>query len=107
MAWVDRVQPRARELADHLYRSLPLRSMKKRARFYLLLIIGLFLVFVFIDSLGTFDARPYYEVPHGNHTHYVPKDCDPALSPGDAPTREPGPGERITCDGRIVPASTL
>ncbi len=99
--------PPGRELADLLYRSLPLRSMKKRARFYLLLIIGLFLVVVFIDSLGTFDDRPYYQVPHGNHTHYVPKDCDPALSPGDAPTREPGPGERITCDDRIVPAGAL
>jgi len=85
--------------------SLPPRSMKKRARFYLLLIIGLFLVVVFIDSLGTFDARPYYVVPHGSHTHYVPKDCDPPLSPGDAPTREPDADERITCDGRIVPAS--
>ena len=79
-------------------------AMKKRARFYLLLIIGLFLAFVFVDSIGTFDSRPYFEVPHGSHTHYVPKDCDPPLSPGDAPTREPGPGERITCQGDIVAA---
>jgi len=83
--------------------SLRSSSMKKRARFYLLLFIGLFLVFVFVDSMGTFDSRPYYEVPHGSHTHYVPKDCDPPLTPVDAPTREPGPGERITCEGQIVP----
>lgn len=80
-------------------------AMKKRARLYLLIIIGLFLLFVFVDSIGTFDSRPYFEVPHGSHTHYVPKDCDPPLSPGDAPTREPGPGERITCQGEIVPVS--
>ena len=80
--------------------------MKKRARFYLLLIIGLFLLFVFVDSIGTFDSRPYFEVPHGSHTHYVPKDCDPPLSPGDSPTREPKPGERITCQGEIVADAT-
>ena len=83
----------------------PIDMKKRAARFYLLPIIGLFLLFVFVDSLGTFDSRPYFEVPHGSHTHYVPKDCDPPLTPGDAPTREPGPGEMITCEGAIVPVS--
>ncbi|MDA0684101.1 MAG: hypothetical protein O2797_01045 [Bacteroidetes bacterium] len=77
--------------------------MKKRARFYLLLFIGLFLVFVFVDSLGVFDSRPYFEVPHGSHTHYVPKDCDTPLGVSDSPTREPGPNEMISCQGQIVP----
>lgn len=76
--------------------------MKKRARFYLLLIIGFFLLVVMIDSLGVFDSRPYFEVPHGSHTHFVPKDCDPALKPGDSPTRRPGPNQTVNCEGQIV-----
>jgi len=76
--------------------------MNKRARFYVLVVIGLFLLLVLVDSLGVFDSRPYFEVPHGSHTHYVPKDCDPPLSPGDSPTRRPGPEQMVTCDGQIV-----
>ncbi|GIV58590.1 MAG: hypothetical protein D6746_00245 [Bacteroidetes bacterium] len=77
--------------------------MRKPIRWVLFAFLVLFFGFVLADSLGVFDDRPYFEVPHGNHTHYVPKDCDPPLSPGDAPTRPPGPGERITCQGQIVP----
>ncbi len=77
--------------------------MHKRLRWTFLIILGLFFAFALADSLGVFDDRPYYEVPHGNHTHYVPKDCDPPVTPGDAPTRPPGPDERINCQGQIVP----
>lgn len=69
---------------------------------YVLIVIGLILAVVLIDSLGVFDSRPYFEVPHGSHTHYVPKDCDPPLRPGDAPTSEPGPGQTVNCLGQIV-----
>ena len=77
--------------------------MKKRLRWALLAILGLFFALALADTLGVFDQRPYFEVPHGNHTHYVPKDCDPPLPVGDAPTRAPGPDERIDCRGQIVP----
>ncbi|WP_456429191.1 hypothetical protein [Rhodocaloribacter sp.] len=77
--------------------------MHKRLRWTFLIILGLFFAFALADSLGVFDDRPYYEVPHGNHTHYVPKDCDPPVTPGDAPTRPPDPDERINCQGQIVP----
>jgi len=76
--------------------------MKKKARFYLILAIGLFLVVVLIDSVGTFDSKSWYEVPHGNHSHYVPKDCDPPLRPNEAPTRRPREGETVNCQGEYV-----
>ncbi len=76
--------------------------MKIRARFYLILGIGLFLLVVLIDSLGAFDSRAYNEVPHGSHTHFVPKDCNPPLAVGNSPTRRPTEDEHITCDGQIV-----
>lgn len=58
---------------------------------------------VIADSNGLFDTRPYREVPHGNHSHFVPHDRDPSVPISDFPTRPPREGERITPDGRIVP----
>lgn len=77
--------------------------MNIRTRNILLAILGLFLAFVVLDSLGVFDDRPYFEVPHGNHTHYVPKDCEPALPVSQAPTSRPAPGQKVDCQGQIVP----
>jgi len=76
--------------------------MNKQARFYLLLVIGIFLLFVGVDSLAIFDTKSYSEVPHGSHTHYVPKDCDPPLAVSNAPTRRPTENERIDCQGQYV-----
>jgi len=76
--------------------------MRKSIRLMLLLVVGLFLAVALASSLGVFDSKSYYEIPHGNHTHYMPKDCDPPLSVDQAPTRPPGPNEHITCQGQIV-----
>ena len=76
---------------------------KKPIRTALLILLAIFFAIVLVDSMGAFDNRPYYEVPHGNHTHYMPReDCDPKLSPSNAPTVEPGPGETVNCQGQIV-----
>lgn len=77
--------------------------MNKKARFYLLLVLGLMLLIVLVDSVGTFNTLSYNEVPHGSHTHYVPKDCEPPLPVSDAPTRRPAENETIDCQGNIVP----
>jgi hypothetical protein len=77
--------------------------IRRPVRTTLLVLLALFFAFVLFDSLGVFDSRPYFEVPHGNHTHYVPKDCDPPLDPSNATTIRPGPDEKVDCTGRIVP----
>ena len=77
--------------------------MKRKIRLTLIVLFVGFLIMVLVDSLGAFDDRHYYEVPHGNHTHYVAKDKDPNISIGQFPQRPPGPGERITPQGNIVP----
>lgn len=75
----------------------------RSTRFKVLLIIAaLFFGFVIADALGVFDSKPYTEVPHGNHTHYVPKDRDPDAPLDAFPTTPPGPNERILPDGRVV-----
>ncbi|MBO6574654.1 MAG: hypothetical protein JJ896_04515 [Rhodothermales bacterium] len=77
--------------------------MKNRTRNILIGILAVFLALAVLDSMGVFDDRPYFEVPHGNHTHYVPKECEPALPVSQAPTTRPGPGQTVDCQGQIVP----
>ncbi|SHK31918.1 hypothetical protein [Rhodothermus profundi] len=71
------------------------------------LILGLvmlaFVLLAVADALDLFGRRPYYEVPHGNHTHYVPRDRDPDVPIERFPTRPPERCERIAPDGRLVP----
>ena len=76
--------------------------MKAKLKVGLYVVMGLIVAFALIDSLGVFDQRHYFEVPHGSHTHYVAKDRDPEVPIGRFPTRPPGPGERITPQGTIV-----
>lgn len=78
-----------------------------RGRTVIFTLIVAFLAIVFIDSLGVFDDRGYFDVPHGNHTHYVPRNCDPVLSVGNAPTQRPGPGMTVSCTGQIIPETIL
>lgn len=79
--------------------------MRKRLRWIFIGLALVLAVVILADTQGAFDDLPYVEVPHGSHSHYLPKDCGADLNAGNFPTRPPGPGERISCDGRIVPAA--
>ncbi len=77
---------------------------RKPLRVMLLVALGVFFTFALLDTIGVFNEKPYYEVPHGDHSHYVPRDCDPELPFDRTPTTEPGPGMRIDCvTGQIIP----
>lgn len=76
--------------------------MRKRLRWIVLTVALVFFAFLFADSQGVFEDLPYVEVPHGSHSHYLPKECGQDLDAGEFPTQAPGPNEHITCDGRIV-----
>lgn len=56
------------------------------------------------DALGYFNPKSYTAVSHGSHSHYVPDDRDPNVPINDFPQEEPGPGEKISPTGQIVPA---
>lgn len=77
--------------------------MRKRLWLVVIAAAVIFFTFVVVDSIGVFNPLPYYEVPHGDHTHYVPKDRDRNIPIGSFPTRPPGEGERLTPWGEIVP----
>ena len=55
------------------------------------------------DALGYFNPKPYTAVSHGSHSHYVPHDRNPDVSIDKFPQEEPGPNEKITPEGQIVP----
>ncbi len=78
-------------------------TRRKKIRTLFIAIALVLAAIVVADSLGVFDSRPYREVPHGNHSHYVPHDRDPNIPISDFPTRPPREGERITPTGQIVP----
>ena len=75
------------------------RSMR---RWIIGLAAALFFGFVIYQVINPFPNQPYMEIPHGDHTHYVPKDRNPDVSISQFPTQPPGPNERIMPDGRVV-----
>jgi len=68
------------------------------------LVLGIFFAFIVWRVINPYRGQPYEEVPHGDHSHYVPKDRNSDVPISRFPTRPPEEGERITPDGEIVPA---
>lgn len=80
--------------------------MSKRTRRLLLILIGIYVGIAFVVSLGIFDSKSWVEIPHGSHSHYLPKDyrnCDPPMAATDGAQTAPGPGQTVDCRGEIVP----
>lgn len=68
------------------------------------ILLLVFFSYLFWRVVNPYRDQPYEEVPHGDHVHYVPKDRNEEVPIGRFPTQPPGPNERITPDGEIVPA---
>ena len=75
-------------------------TIKKRLIFGSIVLV--LSAFVLADAMHVFDTKDYIEVPHGNHTHYVPKDRDPNVPLENFPRTQPRPGETITPSGEVV-----
>ena len=86
--------------------STPTQKVSRgRVRFRILIVIvgALLLVSVMQRVLNPFGDKEYAEIPHGDHSHFVPKDRDPNVPISNFPRTPPRENERITPDGRIVP----
>jgi hypothetical protein len=76
----------------------------KPLRFWVVLaIIAVIVSLALYHAIEPYDERGIVAIPHGDHNHYVPRDRDPEVSISNFPTIPPGPNERITPDGRVVP----
>lgn len=75
-----------------------------RIRRWVFYLIGAVLLALLLrEVLYPFAEQPYMEISHGNHVHYVPKDRNETVPVSAFPMRPPGPEERITPDGDILP----
>ena len=76
---------------------------RSRFRVFLVIVGAVLFFFVMQKVLNPFGDNEYAEIPHGNHSHYVPKDRDPRVPISNFPTRPPADNEKIMPDGRVVP----
>jgi hypothetical protein len=67
-------------------------------------LVAVVLILVMREVLDPYDDRGYMAVPHGDHTHYVPRDWDRSVPMSSFPVIYPAPDERILPDGRVVRA---
>jgi hypothetical protein len=76
---------------------------RSRVRRWIVLAIIIFVIgLALYGAVEPYDERGYVGIPHGDHSHYVPRDRDPNVSISNFPTSPPGPNERIMPDGRVV-----
>lgn len=78
-------------------------STRKNLRWLMLIMAAFILFIVMRQVMNPFGDKDYAEIPHGNHTHYVPKDRDHDVPLSRFPTEPPAENERILPDGRVVP----
>lgn len=80
-------------------------SDRFRRKWIVAAVLLVFFSFIFWQVVNPYRDQPYEEVPHGDHSHYVPKDRKENVPISRFPTREPEANERITPEGKIVPNS--
>lgn len=82
-------------------------TWKNRLKYLFIVAVFIIAAFALADSLGFFNPKPYTEVSHGSHIHYVPENRDPNVGIDKFPMVAPGPNEMITPTGQIVPVDSL
>lgn len=95
------LQPRViREVpGDALFSGMTSTVKKRLAIGLVVAVLGGILL---LDAMHVFDDAEYIVVPHGSHSHYVPRDRDPDVPLENFPTSPPRPNERIMPDGTVV-----
>jgi len=78
-------------------------SSRSWRRWTAVVVFGALFVVIMWTVINPYRGQDYGEIPHGDHIHYVPKDRNLEVPVSRFPTRPPGPGERITPEGQVVP----
>ncbi|SMO37511.1 hypothetical protein [Fodinibius sediminis] len=78
-------------------------TSKNKLKYIFIVVVAVLAGIALADALGYFNEKPYTAVSHGSHSHYVPHDRNPEVTIDNFPMEEPGPGEKITPNGQIVP----
>ena len=75
--------------------------MRKWLRWAVLAVLAVLFILVMNTVLNPYGDSEYLEIPHGDHSHYVPRGWD-GTNLSNFPTTPPGPDEQILLDGRVV-----
>jgi len=78
-------------------------SFRNKLKYAFITVVLIIAGLALADALGAFNPKPYKAVRHGSHVHYVPNDRDPSVPLDDFPMKKPGPDEKISPTGQIVP----
>jgi hypothetical protein len=74
-----------------------------RRRWVLAAVALVFFGAILWTVINPYRGERFEQIPHGDHVHYVPKDRNLDVPVNRFPTQKPGPNERITPDGQVVP----
>lgn len=77
-------------------------TSKNKIKYIFILAVIIAGGFALADSLGVFNPKPYTEVSHGSHVHYVPENRDPNVGIDKFPMEPPAQSQIITPQGQIV-----
>ena len=78
-------------------------TSRKKFKYAFIAVVFIIAGLALADALGAFNPKPYKAVRHGSHVHYVPNDRDPSVPLDDFPMKKPGPHEKISPTGQILP----
>lgn len=78
-------------------------SLRSNRKWIVAAVALVFFGYLMWQVVNPYRGQRFEQVPHGDHVHYVPKERDTDVPISRFPTQKPGPNERITPDGRVVP----
>lgn len=77
-------------------------TRRRRLNIVLALIAIAFVSVVLVDALDLLSDQTWSEVPHGNHSHFVPNDRDDGVSISDCPQRPPSSQEILSSQCQLI-----
>lgn len=80
------------------------QQVTKRRQFRLILsaLAIVFVAVVLIDALDLFSNKNWSEIPHGNHSHFVPNHRDEGVTASDCPQRPPAKDEMLSSQCQLI-----
>jgi hypothetical protein len=78
--------------------------VNQRRRFKLILAVFAIVIvsIALIDALDLFSNKNWSEIPHGNHSHFVPNHRDEGVSASDCPQRPPAENEMLSGQCQLI-----
>ncbi|MGA7303938.1 MAG: hypothetical protein WBW88_03650 [Rhodothermales bacterium] len=77
-------------------------KQRRQLKIFLAVFAVIFVAVVLSDALDLFTNKDWSEIPHGNHSHFVPNHRDEGVSASDCPQRPPGKNEMLSSQCQMI-----